>query len=311
MNTNHSASRASFLELYIVLARALASRKGSKFIELNEQLVLARKLHGDELTTLIQKWASMAVTYGKEIRASDASFIIDKGQCPLCLKILCLDKIYSDPSFSTKSKLNLWQYLSGLVYHAAGFRTELEAAVGHEDDLPAPFAEGGSNGVEFGSDTADSAQVINDLAGTLPPNVLRKMHGLANTYQEDLKEGRRTPSDLHMASVLGDVFKTLDTNDVMDVVSNLGMVVQQMQKAQEMPEIQALMKAMREQRSAPQKADTSSENKENDPCAKTNSTPETRDQHTANNPDPFVVKLAHDPPSDHISDIPVLSDKAS
>ena len=253
MNTN-SAARASFLELYISLVTALASKQGKFYPELCAYANVARKIHGEDLTKLIIEWSEQGTQFAKEIRESDATFITDGTKCPQIFKSLCLDRIYARPAFSTKSKTHMWQYIRGLVFHANTCVADVAATETCSEDLPSPFDETPTvGGIGFGDGSPEQIKIINDLAHTLPTSVMSKMQALASGYQRDLQAGTMSPADLQMPNVLRDVVKTLDAKDVMDVVTNLSSVVEHMKKAHEMPEIQALMRTMAAQTHPPEK----------------------------------------------------------
>jgi hypothetical protein len=252
MNTN-SASRASFLELYISLATALANKQGDVYPELCKYMNVARKIHGEDLTKLIVEWSEQGNQFAKEIRESDPTFVTDSTKCPQVFKNLCLDRIYARPGFSTKSKTHMWQYIHGLVFHANTFVADVTVIETCSEELPPPFdGTPPVGGIGFGEGSPEQIKIINDLARTLPSSVMSKMQALASGYQQGLQAGTMSPADLQMPNVLRDVVKTLDTKDVMDVIANLSSVVGHIQKAHEMPEIQALMRAMTTQTTAPE-----------------------------------------------------------
>ena len=244
MNTN-SAARASFLELYISLVTALANKQGKLYPELCTYANGACKIHGEDLTQLIVEWSEQGTQFAKEIRESDPVFITDSTKCPQVFRRLCLDRIYARPAFSTKSKMHMWQYIRGLVFHANTCVADVAVTETCSEDLPSPFDETTPvGGIGFGDGSPEQIKIINDLTRTLPSSVMSKMQALASGYQRDLQAGTMSPADLQMPNVLRDVVQTLDAKDVMDVVANLSSVVEHMKRAHEMPEIQALMRSM-------------------------------------------------------------------
>lgn len=154
---------------------------------------------------------------------------------------LCLDEIFIEANFSKASRANLWLYLQGLVLHAKEFSISENEQV-EDEEIPAPAG----SGVEFGSGTEAQLRAVSELTSALPPNVLAKMHGLAQNYQTELTEGKKDVSEMSFSKILQDVVSTLDTNDIMSFVGNIDSVVKTMQKSQTLPEVQALMRSMRQ-----------------------------------------------------------------
>lgn len=263
----HSQHRAAFLELYITLSRALTVRKGERYPDLKEHHTAARKLHGESLTAIIMAWDLYGTKYSSEVASSSADHFADGEEESKCVRSLCLDKIYADPTFSESSKKNLWQYIHGLIRHAQSYAKEAATQDAKEDEeLPPPSMAGGGGAFGgFGQSGPERMRVLEDLASTMPASVMRKMQTLSSKYQQDIKDGNITQEDINVPSVLGDVFKTLDTDDVVGVVSNLGQVVEKMQKAQQMPEIQALLRSMGQRPpAAPPAAEAAAEADEKD-----------------------------------------------
>jgi hypothetical protein len=158
---------------------------------------------------------------------------------------LCLGSIFAEPRFSTASRGNLWLYIQGLVLHAHAYmvRDGPECATPDDEEIPAPGTS--VPGVDFGSGTEAQLKAVEELTSALPPQVMRKMHSLAQNYQTELTEGKRGVSEMSFSNILKDVVTSLDTEDILSFVGNIDKVMLSMQQSQNLPEVQALMKSMR------------------------------------------------------------------
>jgi hypothetical protein len=229
-------SLESFLELYVTLSRTLYTRKGKTYPILKQTYMNARKLQGDALQRAAVDWESQTKAFAVDIEASDDTFILDVNLMPACFGDLCLGSILSEPAFTPTSKQNLWKYIQGLSLHAASY---VQSCSG--DDIPEPCLSS-SGKVDEGQ--LPDLDACKDLANALPENVMKKMHKLAQGYQDDMHNGKKEVSDLNFSNVLRDVVASLDSEDIMSVVGNFGNVMDHMNKSQSLPEIQELMKSM-------------------------------------------------------------------
>lgn len=249
------ASRAAFLELYVALVQALWTRKGTQFPTLKPVFEEARKLHGEHLTRLMVDWYEHTRGVTQLVKAADES-LFDADSVPPCISVLCLDKIFADINFSKASRANLWLYLQGLVLHAEYYATSQEAPATSECEIPAPASPNKNQGtksddtrVPFGSGSEAQLKAVQELTKALPPQVMSKMHSLAQGYQNELTEGKCDVNDMSFSRILKDVVGALNTEDIMSFVSNIDGVIETMQKSQALPEVQALMRSMQKEQS--------------------------------------------------------------
>ena len=247
------ASRAAFLELYVALVQALWSRKGTQFPVLKHAFEKARKLHGEHLTRLMVDWHEQTKSLKQLVKDTDEG-LFDQDSVPPCISVLCIDKIFADVNFSVASRANLWLYLQGLVLHAEHYATSQEEPANSECEIPAPAApsknqgaKSNDSGIPFGTGNEAQLKAVQELTKALPPQVMSKMHSLAQGYQNELTEGKCDVSDMSFSRILKDVVGALNTEDIMSFVSNIDGVIETMQKSQALPEVQALMRSMQKE----------------------------------------------------------------
>ena len=238
---NSDSSRAAFLELYVALTRVLSTRKGSRFPELKVVCTEARKLHGEHLTALIVQWYGDTSPISDRVAASDESVLATRP----CFTKLCIERIFANVSFSSSSRANLWMYLQGLVLHAKECCASGDVGGGEsksvDDEIPPP-----TGGIDFGSGTEAQLKAVQELTSALPPQVMTKMHMLAQNYQQELADGKRDVSEMSFSKILQDVVGSLNSEDILSFVGNMDGVIKTMQKSQALPEVQALMRSMRQ-----------------------------------------------------------------
>jgi hypothetical protein len=236
-------SRAAFLELYIALTKALSASKSTRYDELKECFTNSRKLHGENLTSLLHQWhTEMNDNGNRDFLNTRNERLLSPDCVPRCLSKLCLHKIFGETNFTKSSRANLWLYLQGLTTHAEDFANGKDTTIPSDDILP----PAGYDGVSFGSGEDAQLKAVEELTSALPPEVMKKMHKLAESYQDDLTTGKKDVQQISFCNILQDVIGQLSHTDIMSFVENIDGVMKTMQKSQTLPEVQALMKAMQQ-----------------------------------------------------------------
>jgi hypothetical protein len=205
-----NSSKESFLELYIALCRALAQNRGEKYPALHLKLTEARALSGESLASMINNWHDQTDGIRESLKAMDENVLIGDA-VPACMRALHINDLFNDTisSFSANSRKNIWPYLQGLATHAHAHadRNDLEEAP------PSAFP--------FGEANEEHLKAFQQLANSIPPDLMQKMHTLAEGYQREISSGTKSIEDLNLSNVMTDVIGALSETNMQDIMSTL------------------------------------------------------------------------------------------
>ena len=147
-------------------------------------------------------------------------------------------------TLSPKSRRFLWQYLADLLANAERVRAIAAGEVDEEEDIELDDPNESTS-------TDNGMDGLAKLAGGLPPSILKKVFGLTNEYKERAEAGDQKMDSLDFTTVLGDIFKKIDSNDMMELVKNVGGQLSggagtkgADAKSPAMPDMTAMMKSM-------------------------------------------------------------------
>jgi len=186
---------SSFLELYIIFCRALSQHRGVKYPDLTKRLAEARALSGDSLTAMTTKWYQETKDISEALKNMDDALL--KGSAiPECMSTLHINDIFNDETFSDNSRKNLWGYLQGLALRA-------QKDVAKDDLEPAPTFD------PFCESTEDQLKTFQKLASSLPPDLMTKMHEIAEGYQQKISTGEKSIAEINFSTVLADVVEAM------------------------------------------------------------------------------------------------------